>query len=110
MTEEKKSQIIRKLRKSLFEKFNLNTIDNDALEEVIRQLISDEVKDEYITIKERVEIFERIFNSIRGLGILDSIIKDESITEIMINGPKDIFVEKAGALTKLEQTDRKSVV
>ena len=104
MTEEKKSQIIRKLRKSLFEKFNLNTIDNDALEEVIRQLISDEVKDEYITIKERVEIFERIFNSIRGLGILDSIIKDESITEIMINGPKDIFVEKAGALTKLEQT------
>lgn len=104
MTEEKKSQIIRKLRKSLFDKFNLNTIDNDALEEVIKQLISDEAKDEYITIKERVEFSDRLFGAIRGLGILDSIIKDESITEIMINGPKDIFVEKAGALTKLEQT------
>ncbi len=104
MTEEKKSQIIRKLRKSLFDKFNLNTIDNDALEEVIKQLISDEVKDEYITIEEHIEFSDRLFGAIRGLGILDSIIKDESITEIMINGPKDIFVEKAGALTKLEQT------
>ena len=104
MTEEKKSQIIRKLRKSLFDKFNLNTIDNDALEEVIKQLISDEVKDEYITIEEHIEFSDRLFGAIRGLGILDSIIKDESITEIMINGPKDIFVEKDGALTKLEQT------
>ena len=104
MTEEKKSQIIRKLRKSLFDKFNLNTIDTDALEEVIKQLISDEVKDEYITIEEHIEFSDRLFGAIRGLGILDSIIKDESITEIMINGPKDIFVEKDGALTKLEQT------
>ena len=104
MTEEKNSQIIRKLRKSLFDKFNLNTIDNDALEEVIKQLISDEVKDEYITIEEHIEFSDRLFGAIRGLGILDSIIKDESITEIMINGPKDIFVEKDGALTKLEQT------
>ena len=67
-------------------------------------MISDEVKDEYITIEEHIEFSDRLFGAIRGLGILDSIIKDESITEIMINGPKDIFVEKDGALTKLEQT------
>ncbi len=104
MTEEKKSQIIRKLKKSVFEQYSLNTMDNNTLEEVIMQVISHEVKDEYITIGERVDISERIFNSIRGLGILDSIIKDEQITEVMINGPKDIFVEKAGVLTRLEQT------
>ena len=104
MTEEKKSQVIKTLKESIFERYNLNTMDDDALDELIMGLIAKEVHDEYITIEERVDITERLFNSIRGLGILDSIIKDEQITEVMINGPKDIFVEKKGALSKLEQT------
>lgn len=104
MTEEKKSQVIRTLKESIFERYNLNTMDDDALDELIMGLIAKEVHSEYITIEERVDITERLFNSIRGLGILDSIIKDEQITEVMINGPKDIFVEKRGALSKLEQT------
>lgn len=104
MNEEKKSGIIKKLKKRIFEKFDLNRMNNDELEEVIKRLIIEEIRDEYITIEERIDITERIYNSIRGLGILDSIIKDETITEVMINGPNDIFVEKAGALYKLEQT------
>ena len=109
MKEEKKSQIVKNLRTRIFERYNLNQIDNDALEDAIKQLVVEEVKDEYITIEERIDITERIFDSIRGLGLLDSIIKDDEITEVMINGPDDIFVEKAGALYKLDQ-DRKSVV
>lgn len=104
MTEERKSGIIKKLKKRIFDKYDLNRVDNDELEEVIKQLIIEEIRDEYITIEERIDITERIFDSIRGLGILDSIMKDEKITEVMINGPDDIFVEKAGALYKLEQT------
>lgn len=103
MKEEKKSQIVKNLKTRIFEKYNLNQIDNDTLEEAIKQLVVEEVKDEYITIEERIDITERIFDSIRGLGLLDSIIKDDEITEVMINGPKDIFVEKAGALYKLDQ-------
>lgn len=103
MTEEKKSQTAKRIKKQIFERYNLNQTDNDSLEEVIKQLLVEEVQDEYITIEERIEITERVFDSIRGLGILDSIMKDEQITEVMINGPKDIFVEKAGALFKLEQ-------
>lgn len=103
MKEEKKSQIVKNLKTRIFEKYNLNQIDNDMLEEAIKQLVVEEVKDEYITIEERIDITERIFDSIRGLGLLDSIIKDDEITEVMINGPKDIFVEKEGALYKLDQ-------
>ncbi|WP_330554604.1 CpaF family protein [Schaedlerella arabinosiphila] len=103
MKEEKKSQIVKNLRTRIFEKYNLNQIDNDALEDAIKQLVVEEVKDEYITIEERIDITERIFDSIRGLGLLDSIIKDDEITEVMINGPDDIFVEKSGALYKLDQ-------
>lgn len=103
MTEEKKSKIVKKLKKRIFEKYDLKSINNDALEEAIKQLIIEEISGEYITIKERIDITERIFDSIRGFGILDSIMKDEQITEIMINGPNDIFVEKKGTLFKLEQ-------
>ena len=74
------------------------------MEEVIKLLIIEEIRDEYITIEERIDITERIYDSIRGLGILDSIMKDEKITEVMINGPNDIFVEKDGTLYKIEQT------
>jgi len=104
VTEEKKLQIIRKLKKRIFEKYNLNLLDDDSLEDVIERSVMEDVQDEYITIEERVDITERIFSSIRGLGILDSIIKDDQITEVMINGPDDIFIEKEGALHKLEQT------
>lgn len=104
MDEERKSGIVKRLKKRIFDKYDLNRVDNDDLEEVIKQLIIEEIRDEYITIEERIDITERIFDSIRGLGILDSIMKDEKITEVMINGPNDIFVEKTGALYKLEQT------
>ena len=103
MTEERKLQITKKLKKRIFEKYNLNQMEDDLLEEAIEHLIVEEIQDEYITIEERVDITERIFNSIRGLGLLDSIIKDDKITEVMINGPEDIFTEKAGKLYKLEQ-------
>lgn len=103
MTEEKKLQITKKLKKKIFEKYNLNQMEDDILEEAIEHLIIEEIQDEYMTIEERVDITERIFNSIRGLGLLDSIIKDDQITEVMINGPEDIFIEKAGKLYKLEQ-------
>lgn len=43
-----------------------------------------------------------MFESIRGLGVLGQIIADTDITEVMINGYEDIFVEKNGRLRKLE--------
>lgn len=103
MTEERKIQITKNLKKKIFDRYNLNQMADDKLEEAIEQLMIEEVNDEYITIEERVDITERIFNSIRGLGLLDSIIKDDQITEVMINGPDDIFIEKKGRLYKLEQ-------
>lgn len=103
MIEERKLQITKKLKKKIFEKYNLNEMNDEQLEQSIEHIVADEVKEEYITIEERVDLTERIFNSIRGLGLLDSIIKDDQITEVMINGPDDIFIEKCGKLYKLEQ-------
>lgn len=103
MTEGRKAELTKKLKKKIFDRYNLNQMDNDTLENAIEQLIVEEIQDEYITIAERVEITERLFSSIRGLGLLDSIMKDDQITEVMINGPKEVFIEKKGALYRMEQ-------
>ena len=55
-----------------------------------------------LNFKEKRLISESVLDSIRGLGVLGKIISDPEITEIMINGYKDIFVEKAGKLQKLD--------
>ena len=49
------------------------------------------------------DIVEQVYSSIRGFGLLDSIIKDDTITEVMINGPENVFIEQNGRLFKLDK-------
>lgn len=55
-----------------------------------------------LSFKRRRELANTVFESIRGLGILGKIITDKSITEVMINGYDNIFVERDGKLTRLD--------
>lgn len=52
--------------------------------------------------KKKQSLADTVFESIRGLGILGKIIRDKSITEVMINGYDCIFVERAGKLEQIE--------
>lgn len=104
MTEERVQEIIKELKDIIFERYDLNSMNDEQLESAIESLMLGYSHEEYITISERVKITEGIFNTIRGLGILDGILKDDDITEVMINGPKEIFIEKEGKLHKLEQS------
>lgn len=104
MTDERMQELVNGLKSQIFDRYNLNTMNDEQLEQAIEEMLSQVLAGEYITIEERVDLNERVFSSIRGLGLLDTIIKDEQITEVMINGPKDVFIEKAGKLYKLDQT------
>ncbi len=84
--------------------FVLNEIKDDELKERIEDLVADAFKGQYYSIDDRIEIVQKVYGSIRGFGLLDSILVDDTITEIMINGKDDIFIEKSGRLTKLEQS------
>ena len=53
---------------------------------------------EYLTIEEKMELVKKIFNSVRRLDVLQELLEDPDITEIMINGPVHIFIEKGGRL------------
>lgn len=58
---------------------------------------------EFVSVSERLRVVNHCLNSMKKLGILQPILDDPSVTEIMINGPDDIFIERAGRLLKLEE-------
>jgi len=55
-------------------------------------------RNEYIRLEEKKRLRHLIFNSIRKMDVLQDILEDEDVTEIMVNGPEHIFVEKEGRL------------
>ena len=56
-----------------------------------------------LSFRERRSLIQTVFDSIRGLGILGKIIEDKSITEVMINGYDNIFVERSGKLQRINE-------
>lgn len=58
----------------------------------------------YLGPDEKALIVERVFGYYRGLGLLDTILINDEITEVMVNGPNNIFVEKSGRVVKLDQS------
>ncbi len=68
------------------------------IKEAVYQLILEE--DTLLTSSERERIVEEIVNETMGLGPLEQLLADESISEIMINGPKMIFVEQSGNVSE----------
>ena len=67
-------------------------------------MVSEQLGEVYVPIQERVNLTDELYSSIRGLGLLDMIIKDDDITEVMINGTDEIFIEKSGKIERLNQS------
>ena len=57
-----------------------------------------------IGMNDRERISRRVFARLRGFGILDELLADESVTEIMVNGAKHVFVERAGKIYRVNRT------
>ena len=75
----------------------------EELQEIIRCVIDEEGRKEFLSLGEKIKISRELFNAFRRLDILQDLIEDDEITEIMVNGTENIFYEKKG---KLYQTDR----
>lgn len=74
----------------------------DELRNQIEELFSAILAEESMVLSraERQRLFEAIAADIMGFGPIESLLEDESVTEIMVNGPKNIFVERKGMLTR----------
>ena len=84
--------------------FDLSRLKDDELYTKIEKLVGEQLGSLYIPIHERVNLADELYSSIRGLGLLDMIIKDDDITEVMINGTNEIFIEKNGKIKRLNQS------
>ena len=100
---EQEQSFIVELKAYIASNLSLSQMSDQELEERIEQLVEQRLAGMYCSIEQRLSIARQIFSSIRGFGLLDTIMNDDTITEVMINGPDNIFIEQNGRLRKLEQ-------
>ena len=94
---------IEEIRNQVIEMIDMtHDTDEQELHDIIDQQIVENYNINQLSINERYNIHREIYNSIRGLGVVEELLKDESITEIMINGTKNIFIERDGEISQID--------
>lgn len=77
-------------------------LPDEEIKDMIDELVIGESKRHPITLEERRHLRQELFYSIRKLDILQELVDDTSVTEIMINGPEEIFIERRGRVCRYE--------
>lgn len=103
MTFEQEQELVAAIKQYVTENIPLSQISDEELQEQVEKIVLQKIGGAYCPIDQRVSIVEQVYSSIRGFGLLDSIMKDDTITEVMINGPENIFIEQNGRLFKLKK-------
>lgn len=95
-----KTRVQSRLLQELDQSMDLNR--KNEVRAHIEELFNAIIAEESIAIAraERERLFSQIVAEILGFGPLEPLLADETITEIMVNGPKNIFVERKGNITR----------
>lgn len=78
-------------------------IEDDQVRGVIDRCILEYSSEKPLSVRDKLEIKRDLFNSLRRLDVLSDMLDDDSITEIMINGADNIFIERAGRLCRYDR-------
>lgn len=100
---EREQELVAEIKQYATDFLSLSKMKDDELEEKIEEIVTQKLQGMYCSIDQRVSIVQQVYSSIRGFGLLDSIISDDTITEVMINGPDNVFIEQSGRLFKLDK-------
>ena len=100
---EQEQALVSQLKNYVTENLPLSKMDDEELEEKVEQIVTQHIGGRYCSIEQRLSIIQQVYSSIRGFGLLDSIMNDDTITEVMINGPENIFIEQNGKLFQLDK-------
>ena len=73
---------------------DLRGISDEELYEMIDELIASKEKEYRLSLRPKLKLRNSLFDSFRRLDILQELLDDKDITEIMVNGKEDIFIEK----------------
>ena len=78
-------------------------VSDEEILTLIKNSIIEKGKNRPISLADRKRIENHVFNSLRKLDVLEDLLNDEEITEIMINGPENIFIEKRGRVVRCSE-------
>ena len=96
---------VERYRRALLEELNLQELSpldpaqrRTRLERVLARILSREGP--MLSGTERTQLIRRVIDDSLGLGVLEPLLADPSVTEIMVNGPQDVYIERAGRLER----------
>ena len=78
-------------------------VNDEELTELIYKILEQKTEEEFISLQDKIALGRELYNAFRKLDILQELIEDEDITEIMINGTQNIFIEKDGRIEQLQK-------
>lgn len=94
-------ELYKQIRHNVYQNLDIaRNITDDELYSVIDNCIYDVSRQKIISIRQKEELRNRIYNSIKKLDILQELLENPDITEIMVNGKDNIFYEKSGYIEK----------
>ncbi len=104
---ERLGEIKLELHRELLDNLNLAALDRASEKELRAEIgaIATEVLQEKAIVlnrEERTSLFQELYDEVTGLGPLEALLQDDTVNDILVNGPKQIFVERDG---KLELSD-----
>ncbi|MGJ8628175.1 MAG: CpaF family protein [Sulfitobacter sp.] len=103
------SEIKLELHRALLDNLNLAALEH-ASEQDLRQEINEiaveilEQKSIVLNREDRMTLNSELYDEVTGLGPLETLLKDETVNDILVNGPQQIFVERDGKLELTEVT------
>lgn len=103
LTQETLTALVEQLKIDIVNNLPLSKMSDEDLENKIEEMLLERIGQEYVPIDQKVSIVEQVYSSIRGFGLLDTIMSDDTITEVMINGAEEIFIEQHGRVIKLDR-------
>ena len=91
-------QLIGRINLALLDKLSREQIESEIGDIVMELLVE---ADEALSARERRQLVGEVLDELLGLGPLEPLLKDEGITDILVNGHKTVFVERNGLLEKV---------
>lgn len=105
MTLEEEKEKCYQIQKMIVKEMNRESgISDEEILECIEEHVLEMGHTVYISAWKKEEMIRTIFNSIRKLDVLQELLEDNSITEIMVNGPNHIFIEREGKIQPYEKS------
>ncbi len=92
------------LRRRLLEELDMSreVEDGEVLEHIDGLLLGSQGS-QYRTLQEKIALRQELFYSVRRLDVLQELLEDDTVTEIMVNGPDHIFIERQGHIQRWEK-------